>query len=150
MKAIVLYGTETGNAQACAEVISEGISGESTVHDLGDVAPDLLSAGDIDLAIFVTATYGDGEFAGGGARFFESLLAIEPDLSTLRFAVFGLGDSYYTTFNRAGETATSLLLGRGASQVGVTACHDASSGDDPEESASEWLVETLAAMAPVA
>lgn len=153
MNALILYGTETGNAEACATAISQVLAGtvDSEVHDLADTTPDVLTQAETDLVVLVTATHGEGEFAGGGAGFFEALTEAKPDLSGRRFAVFGLGDSYYTTFNKAGETATTILTTLGATQVGDTARHDASSGDDPEELAEEWAREVLAALpAPVA
>ncbi|OUS91315.1 flavodoxin domain-containing protein [Rhodococcus sp. NCIMB 12038] len=152
MNALILYGTETGNAEACATAISQVLEGivDSEVHDLADTTPDALTGG-ADLVVLVTATHGEGDFAGGGADFFEALTESKPDLTGVRFAVFGLGDSYYTTFNQAGETAATLLTTLGAEQVGETARHDASSGDDPEEIAEEWVREVLAALpAPVA
>lgn len=152
MNALILYGTETGNAEACATAISQVLEGtvDSEVHDLADTTPDALTGG-ADLVVLVTATHGEGDFAGGGADFFEALTESKPDLTGVRFAVFGLGDSYYTTFNQAGETAATLLTTLGAEQIGETARHDASSGDDPEEIAEEWVREVLAALpAPVA
>ena len=153
MNALILYGTETGNAEATATAISQVLAGtvDSEVHDLADTTPDAMTQAGADLVVLVTATPGEGDFAGGGADFFEALTETKPDLTGLRFAVFGLGDSYYTTFNQAGETAATILTTLGATQVGDTARHDASSGDDPEEIAEEWAREVLAALpAPVA
>ncbi|WAL49236.1 flavodoxin domain-containing protein [Rhodococcus pyridinivorans] len=153
MHALILYGTETGNAEACATAISEVFADtvDTEVHDLADMTPQAMLEAETDLVVFVTATYGEGEFAGGGATFFEALRETKPDLKGARFAVFGLGDSYYTTFNRAGETAATMLTALGGAQVGDTARHDTSSGDDPEETAEEWARGILAALAtPVA
>nr|Q8VQF4.1 RecName: Full=Cindoxin; Short=Cdx; AltName: Full=FMN-containing redox partner [Citrobacter braakii]AAL57616.1 cindoxin [Citrobacter braakii] len=149
MNALILYGTETGNAEACATTISQVLADtvDTKVHDLADMTPRAMLDSGADLIVFATATYGEGEFAGGGAAFFETLRETKPDLSGLRFAVFGLGDSYYTTFNQAGATAATILASLGGTQVGDTARHDTSSGDDPEETAEEWAREILTALA---
>lgn len=153
MNALILYGTETGNAEACATAISQVFADtvDTEVHDLADMTPQAMLEAGADLVVFATATYGEGDFAGGGAAFFEALREAKPDLRGVRFAVFGLGDSYYTTFNQAGETAATMLTTLGGTQVGDTARHDTSSGDDPEETAEEWAREILAVLAtPVA
>lgn len=52
-----------------------------------------------DLLIVVSSTYGDGEMPHSAQPFFDRLEAVTPDFAGSRFATFGLGDSFYETFN---------------------------------------------------
>jgi MioC protein len=143
MNILVLYGTETGNAEECSTAVAEilGAHADVATFDMNDFSADRFLDTAADYVVFVTATHGDGELAGGGATFFEALTANKPALSDTKFAVFGLGDSYYTTYNRAGEIVVETMTGFGAEQVVPLARHDASSGEDPQEQASEWAQE---------
>ncbi|OZF26160.1 flavodoxin domain-containing protein [Rhodococcus sp. 14-2483-1-2] len=149
MSVVVLYGTETGNAEECAIEISR-VMGEVApvdVHDMSDYSPQQLLASGAGTVVVVTATHGEGELAGGGVRFFDALLAMSARLEGVRFMVFGLGDSYYTTYNRASEIVVEQMSALGATQLGATFRYDASSGDDPEELAGEWAREMRAVIA---
>ena len=67
-----------------------------------------------------------------------------PDLSQLRYGVFGLGDrTYAETFNFGGKRFDDLLSELGARRIGERVQHDASSGILPEETAVEWGAEWL-------
>ncbi len=153
MSVVILFGTETGNAEGCAFEIGR-VMGEVApvdVHDMTDYSPQQLLDSRADTVVVVTATHGEGELAGGGARFFEALVGMSARLEGVRFMVFGLGDSYYSTYNRASEIVVEHLSALGATQLGSTFRHDASSGDDPEELAGEWAEEMRALVAaPVA
>ena len=75
---------------------------------------------------------------GRQLAFADELESVNPDLTGLRFAVFGLGDSIYDTFNRGGEIVAEMLTKRGAVQVGEHARHDNSSPIKPAKQAAEW------------
>ena len=87
----------------------------------------------------VCSTYGEGELPTGAEPFAEALDDEKPDLTGLRFAVFGLGDSVYDeTFNRGGEIMAEKLTELGASQVGEHGRHDMSSKVPAKVQAKEW------------
>ena len=76
---------------------------------------------------------------------FQDLGTKRPDLSRVRYGVFGLGDrTYAETFNFGGKKFDDLLTELGAKRVGERHKHDASSGIMPEETALEWCKEWLA------
>lgn len=61
---------------------------------------DLLSA---QLAIFLMATYGEGEPTDNATAFYKWLQSADANLNSLSFSVFGLGNKQYEHFNRMGK-----------------------------------------------
>lgn len=144
---VVLYGTESGNAELVAEEIVEAIEGRVDAE-----AVDMDGAGAGDLApgrfyLVVCSTHGDGELPTGALPFAEALDRDRPDLTGVRYAVFGLGDSSYDTYSRGSELIDERLAALGARRVGRYGRHDASSRDDPSELAIAWADEVLEAAA---
>lgn len=143
MKFHVLYGTETGNAEMVAddivEVLESDVSIESTdmsKFQVSDFSPDTFY-------FVVCSTYGDGELPHSAQPFFEALNSTRPNLAGLRFAVFGLGDKFYETYNRGSEVIAKTLTDLGAIQVGERGLHDATSGQLPGDIAMPWAKEIL-------
>ncbi|WP_327146261.1 flavodoxin domain-containing protein [Nocardia sp. NBC_01327] len=138
MRVVVLFGSELGTAEMVAEALAEELSAyDVSVFDMFDFDPGDLDADDFH--IVVCSTYGDGELPTGAEPFFALLDAARPDLTGLRFAVFGLGDTIYgDTYNRGGEIAAEKLIACGATQVGEHARHDSSTEVRPKDMAREW------------
>jgi MioC protein len=91
-----------------------------------------------------TSTYGQGDVPDNAKNLYEALRASKPDLSRVRYGVFGLGDrTYAETFNFGGRKFDELLASLGARRIGERVQHDASSGVLPEETAQEWGGEWL-------
>lgn len=143
----ILYGTESGNAEMVAEDIAAAFGEQGFITETAELTDveigDLLT---MKLAVFVTSTYGEGGLPESSAPFHEALVAERPDLSGMRFAAFGLGDSIYETFNNAIETVRTSLLDLGAEQVGETAKHDAASAAPATELALAWARDLLTLM----
>lgn len=139
----VIYGTETGNAEMVADDIVEALSDDCQIAS-SDMSK--LSASDISADTFyfvVCSTYGDGELPNSAKPFFDSLEKIKPNLSGVRFAIFGLGDSFYATYNKGSEIIASALIGLGATQVGDRGLHDATTGELPGDVALPWAKQVL-------
>jgi MioC protein len=150
MKIHILVGTMTGTAQLCAQEMELALDdGETQVETL------LMDA--LDSSIFAkegagegaflicTSTYGQGDVPDNARKLYEDLQAKKPDLSKVRYGVFGLGDrTYAETFNFGGKKFDELLESLGAQRVGERHKHDASSGILPEETALEWCKEWVA------
>jgi MioC protein len=144
MKTTILFGTETGNAEMVAEDLGEALQGELdvVVRDMSGFTVDEFAADTFYLV--VCSTYGDGELPGSAQPLFEALSGVRPDLSGVRFAAFGLGDSFYATFNNGSQIIADKLIELGASQVGEHGQHDASSGELPGDVALAWVKTVLA------
>ena len=143
MKITLLVGTMTGTAQLCAQEM------ERALED-GDTAVETLLMDKLDASVFArdgvflvcTSTYGQGDVPDNAKAFYEDLKAKRPDLSAVRYGVFGLGDrTYAETFNFGGKRFDDLLAELGAERVGERYRHDASSGTLPEEMALGWARE---------
>ena len=135
----ILFGTESGNAELVADDIAEALTGAGAaaqVVAMEDFAVAHLN--NLGTVVVVTSTYGEGELPATTAPFAEALRTTQPDLSGLRFAAFGLGDSSYETYNSAIDILTKDLTGLGAQQVGDTGRHDAVSGDSFTDAATMW------------
>ncbi len=142
----ILVGTMTGTAQLCAQEMELAL-------DDGDTAVETLLMDKLDASVFsrpgvflvCTSTYGQGDVPDNARAFFEDLKAKRPDLSQVRYGVFGLGvRTYAETFNFGGKRFDELLAGLGAQRVGERHMHDASSGILPEETALEWCQDWVA------
>ncbi|HEY9313417.1 flavodoxin family protein [Williamsia sp.] len=139
MPVVILYGSETGTAELVSDAISDVLAQQHDVsmYDMADFAVEDLDTDDFVVA--VCSTYGDGELPTGAEPFAEGLDDEKPDLTGLRFAVFGLGDSVYDeTFNRGGEIIAEKLTELGATQVGEHGRHDMSSKVAAKAQATEW------------
>ena len=140
MKLTLLVGTMTGTAQLVAQELE-------LVWDDGELQVETLLMDKLDSSVFeregvflvVTSTYGQGDVPDNARSFYEDLKAKRPDLSRVRYGVFGLGDrTYAETFNFGGKRFDDILSELGAHRIGERVQHDASSGVLPEEMAAEW------------
>src|SRR6185436_5776816 len=140
MKINILVGTMTGTAQLCAQEMELAL-------DDGEIGVSTLLMDDLDSSVFeregvflvCTSTYGQGDVPDNARKLYEDLQAKKPDLSRIRYGVFGLGDrTYAETFNFGGKRFDEILSELGASRIGERIQHDASSGVLPEEMAMEW------------
>jgi len=140
MKIILLVGTMTGTAQLVAQELE-------LAWDDGELQVETMLMDKLDASVFgregvfliVTSTYGQGDVPDNAKGFLEDLKAKRPELSQVRYGVFGLGDrTYAETFNFGGKRFDDLLQELGAQRIGTRVQHDASSGVLPEEMAVEW------------
>jgi MioC protein len=146
MKVTILVGTMTGTAQLCAQEMELAL-------DDGETQVETLMMDNLDSTVFsreaafliCTSTYGQGDVPDNAKALYEHLQQSRPDLSAVRYGVFGLGDrTYAETFNFGGKRFDELLTELGARRVGERHMHDASSGILPEETALEWCQAWLA------
>ena len=146
MKVTLLVGTMTGTAQLCAQEMELAL-------DDGETQVETLMMDNLDASVFsrpsvflvCTSTYGQGDVPDNARALYEDLKAKRPDLSRVRYGVFGLGDrTYAETFNFGGKRFDDILTELGARRIGERHTHDASSGILPEETALEWCQAWLA------
>jgi MioC protein len=143
MKITLLVGTMTGTAQLCAQEMELALDdGETQVETLMMDGLDASVFSRESVFLICTSTYGQGDVPDNARALYEDLKAKRPDLSQVRYGVFGLGDrTYAETFNFGGKRFDDILTELGAKRVGERHKHDASSGILPEETALEWCRE---------
>ncbi|MFC9834315.1 flavodoxin domain-containing protein [Rhodococcus sp. NPDC127530] len=138
-RTVILFGTESGNAEMVAEDLVEELDGNHNAVAIDMTDYDISEFSTEDSYIVVCSTHGDGELPSGARPFFEALEADSPDLSAVRYSVFGLGDSSYETYSHGSEIIDEKLRALGAERVGEYGRHDASDGSLPNDDALEWL-----------
>lgn len=135
---VVFYGSQTGTAEDYASRLAkEGKSRfglETMVADLEDYDFDNLDAlGEDKVAMFVLATYGEGEPTDNAVEFYEFITgdeptfsnAADPPLESLKFVAFGLGNNTYEHYNSMVRNVSAALEKFGATRIGA-----AGEGDD--------------------
>src|SRR6266699_6344577 len=141
MKISILVGTMTGTAQLCAQEMELAL-------DDGDNRVETLLMDQLDSSVFsregvfliCTSTYGQGDVPDNAKALYADLLARRPDLSSVRYGVFALGDrTHVGTFCFGGKRFDEALSALGARRCGSILEHDASGGTLPEDVALEWF-----------
>lgn len=138
---VVFYGSQTGTAEDYASRLAkEGHSrfGLTTmVADLEDYDYDNLDKfPDDKLAVFVLATYGEGEPTDNAVEFYEFFgsddisfseggSAEDKPLVNLKYVAFGLGNNTYEHYNSMVRNVDKYLTKLGATRLGA-----AGEGDD--------------------
>lgn len=140
MKLDILYGSESGNAEVLAEDFYAELESEfeCSLASLADVAPTDMT-GDSPYLV-ICSTTGTGDVPAAVEGFLDALNTDKPDLSAVRFAIFGLGDrTYADTFNQGSKKMMNALIACGAQLVGKRGLHDASDAALPEDVAFPWF-----------
>ena len=100
-----LFGTQTGNSETIAETaaeIAKNNNFSTKLAPLDDVSMEALQ--NMENAVFVVSTYGEGEMPDNAHLFWESLSSsTAPKLEHLNFGVLALGDTGYDEFCNAGD-----------------------------------------------
>jgi len=135
-----LHGTETGTAEYLCEDMAEAAGSDWTteVASLDTVKPADLNAD--TFYVLVTSTYGTGDLPTLAVEFFETLENDRPDLSHVKFAIFGLGDETFgETYNKGSERLMTQMLACKASMIGERGLFNAASADMPEDVGVPWV-----------
>lgn len=137
----IIYASQTGNAKGVAEqlhskVVASGL--EAKVYDAADYK--LKNLKNETHLVVVASTNGEGEVPDNAIEFYDYLNSKKaPNLSSLQYAVIGLGDSSYEYFCQTGKDFDTAL-----SQLGATAFIDRVDCDvDYQEVAYAWQTQAL-------
>lgn len=112
----ILFATQGGNARTVAEELSGAANNRGLATRL--VSAENYRPRDLireRLLVVVISTQGEGEPPESAHELFRYLQGKKPpQLDSLRYAVFGLGDSSYALFSQAGKDLDRLLQSLGA------------------------------------
>jgi sulfite reductase (NADPH) flavoprotein alpha-component len=138
----VLFGSQTGNAEALAKRIAKEAGKRrfaATVQDLSKYPTTQLITE--ERLLIVTSTFGDGEPPDNAKQFWDFLnTAAAPKLANTRFSICAIGDSNYPKFCGFGKELDARLESLGARRVHPRADCDV----EFEEPFAKWLNEALA------
>lgn len=145
---LVMAGTQSGSALLVAEVVSEALAaaGAREVRLLPEGEMPDPALPQIDLLVACVASHGEGDLPDSFEPVFETLASAAPDLAHVRYGVVALGDRTYKHFCGGGHRFAALLDRLGARRVGRICEIDASSQPFPDDVASEWLKDWIAAL----
>ncbi|CAH2353908.1 NADPH--cytochrome P450 reductase [[Candida] railenensis] len=114
-KCVVFFGSQTGTAEDYASKLSKELKARfglsSMKCDLADYDFDNFNEiPDDKLVFFLVATYGEGEPTDNAVEFFEFLEnGADSNLQSLKYTVFGLGNSTYEFYNKIGKDLNNKL-----------------------------------------
>ena len=146
-KVLVLYASQTGNAQSIAESLNNNLQQNNYSSELASTLEIKLKQLTEYQYIFVVAsTHGEGEPPDDAIDFHESLHSKKaPQLDQVHFAVLGLGDSSYEFFCQ-----TAKDFDKRFEELGAKRLMDCVECDiDYEQAACQW-VEHIAEIIPTA
>lgn len=133
---LILFGTESGNAEALAEetLSKAGSLGiKAKIANMGDMTLERLK--EVQNLLVIVSTWGDGEPPDEAAAFHELVMSKSaPKMENKRFSVLGLGDTSYELFCQTGKDFDQRL-----EQLGGTRLYDRKDCDvDFDDDFKEW------------
>lgn len=138
----LLVGTMTGTAEMVAQEVQQALRAagwDAELRMMDGLGADVFAAGGVFL--ICTSTYGFGNVPDNALDLLESLETSRPRLDGVTYGVIALGDGTYgDTFCQGGARFDKLLTELGARRAGELLCHDANTGDVPEEVSARWAV----------
>ena len=142
-KALIIYGSSTGNTEFTAETIEAGLSEqdyEVTTLDVSHAGVDLLET-QFDLYFLGCSTWGEDEIElqDDFQPFFLEMTA-PLSLKGKSYAVFGCGDSSYTYFCGAVDEIEARVQKLGANLIVPSLRID---GDPEDEEIREWVQDVI-------
>ena len=138
---MVMFGTETGNAEELAETAvgmasSYDLAGK--ILDMEDVTVDMLQ--ECKRLIVVCSTWGDGEQPVNAQDLYDSTMEMtDGSLSGLEFAVLALGDTAFDLFCESGKEWDAVLENKGGARINERIDCDT----DYDDYAEDWFEKTL-------
>ena len=138
---MVMFGTETGNAEELAETAVEMASSydlTGKLYDMEDVTVKMLE--ECKRLIVVCSTWGDGEQPVNAQDLYDSTMEMgDGSLGSLKFAVLALGDTAFDLFCESGKEWDAVLEEKGGIRVNDRIDCDT----DYDDFAEDWFEQTL-------
>ena len=141
---LLIFGTETGNAEELAEDaghLSRNLDFTPKVIDMEDISLEDISSS--KRLIVICSTWGEGEQPVNAQKLYDSVKGSEDHcLEGVNFAVIALGDTAFEFFCESGKEWDEFLQKKGGSRVVERIDCDV----DYEDYVQEWILNTLSIM----
>jgi sulfite reductase (NADPH) flavoprotein alpha-component len=142
----ILFGTESGNAEALAaqaRKVATKLGFAPKVVDMADTTP--AQVAEMQNVLLIASTWGEGDPPQRAVDFQDALMADDaPRMDKLRYAVLSLGDRAYVQFCEVGKRFDERLTALGATRVTDRIDCDL----DYEAPAESWIDTALAVLKP--
>lgn len=116
---LVLYGTESGNAEvlaAKAKKAADAKSFKAKILNMADAKPSDLAK--VENLLVIVSTWGEGDPPDSATSYHEGFMADSmPQLANLKYSVCALGDTSYEDFCKIGKDFDSRLKVLGGERV---------------------------------
>ncbi|MCF6437420.1 FMN-binding protein MioC [Pseudoalteromonas sp. MMG022] len=136
----IIVGSQMGSAEYVAEQLQEALQDQGIVTALHEQP--MLSDIAHPIWLVVTSTYGAGDYPDNLLSFISELDQ-QNNLDHIDFAVVGIGDTSYDTYNFAAKNCSQLLINKGATQLLANLEIDVLDDALPEDTALAWLPQLL-------
>ncbi|MFC3033236.1 flavodoxin domain-containing protein [Pseudoalteromonas fenneropenaei] len=132
----IIVGSQLGSAEYVADQLQAALQDQHIESELY-LTPELAAITQ-KIWLIVTSTYGAGDYPDNLLPFIAELNDCA-SLAEVSFAVVGIGDSNYDTYNLAASNCAALLQAKGAQALLPTFTIDVQDEALPEDSALLWL-----------
>lgn len=148
MKLIILYGSQSGNAQDLAERIWRqakyyGVEETSlSSMDQFSLSSETLSDSGSLRLLFVCSTTGQGEVPDNMTNFWKFIMrrSVQSDIFTsIKFSTIGLGDSSYEKYNFIAKKLYKRIIQLGGEAISNLCLCDDQNSDGIEGTFSRWI-----------
>ncbi len=143
-KLLVIFGTETGNAEELAEdtgSMAAKFDLEPSIMDMEDITPDDIS--DAKRLIVICSTWGEGDQPVNAQDLYDAVSDSEDGIMEgVNFAVLALGDTAFEFFCESGKEWDSIIEEKGGTRMNERIDCDT----DYDDYAEEWIEQTLGLM----
>lgn len=139
----IAYATESGNAELVAEelVHTLGHHANAQVVDMSTMKPADFQT-DVPMLV-VTSSYDEGELPTGIRTLYADLLAQRTGLTSLHYALFGLGDNSYEFYSKGADLLDEAFQALGAHRTGEIGRHDAGQRTLATDAATAWVTSVV-------
>mmetsp|Transcript_12947 Transcript_12947/g.45516 ORF Transcript_12947/g.45516 Transcript_12947/m.45516 type:complete len:642 (-) Transcript_12947:599-2524(-) len=147
----ICFGSQTGTAENYAHEIANFLRKRGFLVDVVDL--EFFSKASFaegtsaspQIALFLLATYGEGEPTDNAKTFYEWVKSEEARFPGVRYSVLGLGNSQYEHYNTVAKDVDRLMEARGAERLSQLLLCDAAGGGGDEDFA-KWAKEVSRAL----
>lgn len=144
---LVLYGTESGNAETLAEQTAEKankLGFKAKIANMADIQ--LSGIAKVENLLVIVSTWGEGDPPESATEFYEAFMADSaPKVEKMNYSVLALGDTSYEHFCKIGKDFDTRLESLGGNRL-----YDRKDCDvDFDDEFAEWSDGALKALSSV-